>query len=424
MRRPLVAALAFLLLTAPAALSQTQIGGSVLVNGTVTTANPVYQPGTQQNASLDPNGGWRVTCISGCSTANSAIQGQATTAAPTYTTGLAALSLDLAGNVRTLDAADGSVAAGTAGTKSHLIGGIFNSALPTLTNGQQAAAQFDSSGRLIVNVGAGGGSGGTSSNFAAAFPGTGTAIGMSQSGNMVALTGTSNNLNVNCATGCTAASDTSNGPVAAGTAATTSKLAGVQFNTVAPTVANGQQVAMQSDNKGNTLVNLNTPLPAGANVIGQVGGVTLAVTVTPTVTAASYSSGQCVGGLMTFASAARAGGPGSGLVQSATITDISGQDSAIDVIVFNANPSSSTFTDHATCTVNNADLGKVVGVVNVSDCHLLGASAPGVCQGQQQAMPFSLGGGNTTLYAVNFARGTPTYTGTTNISVRIATLPD
>ncbi len=47
--------------------------------------------------------------------------------------------------------------------------------------------------------GSGGGGGGTSSSFSASFPSTGTAVGMSQGGNMVPLTGTSNNLNVQCA---------------------------------------------------------------------------------------------------------------------------------------------------------------------------------------------------------------------------------
>lgn len=51
---------------------------------------------------------------------------------------------------------------------------------------------------VIVDSGGGGG-GGTASTFGAAFPATGTAVGMSQGGNMVAFTGTSNNLNVQCA---------------------------------------------------------------------------------------------------------------------------------------------------------------------------------------------------------------------------------
>ena len=54
------------------------------------------------------------------------------------------------GTFTTSDLADGSVGAGTAGTRSLLGGAVFNTALPTLTNGQQAALQADSSGRLII----------------------------------------------------------------------------------------------------------------------------------------------------------------------------------------------------------------------------------------------------------------------------------
>lgn len=53
--------------------------------------------------------------------------------------------------VSTQDAADGPVTAGTAAGKSLLTGGVFNTSAPTLTNGQQAASQFDASGNLRVN---------------------------------------------------------------------------------------------------------------------------------------------------------------------------------------------------------------------------------------------------------------------------------
>lgn len=52
----------------------------------------------------------------------------------------------------TSDLADGPVAPGTAATKSMLSGGVFNSTLPTLTNGQQAALQMNAAGALIVAV--------------------------------------------------------------------------------------------------------------------------------------------------------------------------------------------------------------------------------------------------------------------------------
>jgi hypothetical protein len=48
----------------------------------------------------------------------------------------------------TVSAPQGSVSGGTAGTKSELAGGVYNSTPPTLTNGQQAAFQLDSSGNL------------------------------------------------------------------------------------------------------------------------------------------------------------------------------------------------------------------------------------------------------------------------------------
>lgn len=53
-------------------------------------------------------------------------------------------------SLQLIDNAIGSVAAGTAGTNSFLTGGVFNTALPTVTNGQQVASQFDSSGRQII----------------------------------------------------------------------------------------------------------------------------------------------------------------------------------------------------------------------------------------------------------------------------------
>lgn len=71
------------------------------------------------------------------------------------------------------------------------------------------ALYMDTSGNLCTS-GSGGGGGGTSSTFGAAFPATGTAIGMSQGGNMVALNGLAGNLLVNCNVGCSGGSFNNN----------------------------------------------------------------------------------------------------------------------------------------------------------------------------------------------------------------------
>lgn len=49
------------------------------------------------------------------------------------------------------DQADGPVTPGTVASFSSLIGGQFNTSLPTLSTGQQAAVQLDSSGRIIIS---------------------------------------------------------------------------------------------------------------------------------------------------------------------------------------------------------------------------------------------------------------------------------
>ena len=59
-------------------------------------------------------------------------------------------NVDSNGNLLVNNYADGPVTPGTAAPVSSLIGGQFNTVLPTLTNTQQSAIQLDSSGRIIV----------------------------------------------------------------------------------------------------------------------------------------------------------------------------------------------------------------------------------------------------------------------------------
>lgn len=113
-------------------------------------------------------------------------------ATPTFNLG----TLGGAATAALQSAVQGTVAGGTAATASQLAGGVYNSTPITLSNGQGAAHQLDANGYLRVNVMTGGGG---SSAFGAAFPASGVALGMSQGGNLVGVTGTSGNLNVQCA---------------------------------------------------------------------------------------------------------------------------------------------------------------------------------------------------------------------------------
>ena len=63
--------------------------------------------------------------------------------------------VSISGLVTTTDAANGPVSAGTAATKSELIGGVFNASPPVLATGQQVALQLDGNGRLLANIATG-----------------------------------------------------------------------------------------------------------------------------------------------------------------------------------------------------------------------------------------------------------------------------
>lgn len=184
--------------------------GTFTVSGTVTAnlgtlggaaLDATLTGGTQKTKLVD-SGGTNVVAVSAAGAVK--VDGSAVTQPVSGTFWQATQPVSVAATLTTSDLADGSVTGGTAGTKSILAGGQYNASPPTLTAAQQAALQLDASGNLKVNVTAGGASGGTSSNFGAAFPATGTAVGFKDSAGTNLAAGNldaSGNLKVNVAAG-------------------------------------------------------------------------------------------------------------------------------------------------------------------------------------------------------------------------------
>jgi hypothetical protein len=139
--------------------------------------------------------------------------------------------------------------------------------------------------------------------------------------------------------------------------------------------------------------------------------------LTPPVTAAAYAIGAGVGGLLTFANAVTEVA-GSAMVQSVTVTFTSGVVPTLDLVVFTANPSASTITDRVAVAIAAADLGKIAGVVHLTDSTLLGAAAPSVMQGTAQVMPIDLASG-VALYGVLITRSAVTLGSTTDALVSL-----
>lgn len=119
----------------------------------------------------------------------------------------------ITGTVTSTDAANGPVTPGIVATKSELIGGQFNTSLPTLSNTQQAAVQLDSSGRQLV---------------------------------------------------VDSAQSSVNGSKAPGTAAAQSGLVGGIYTAAGITLTDGQQAALQTSSKGDLLIMADDMFITGA----------------------------------------------------------------------------------------------------------------------------------------------------------------
>ena len=145
------------------------------------------------------------------------------------------------------------------------------------------------------------------------------------------------------------------------------------------------------------------------------------ITSTPGVTASSaYSSGECVGGLLTLANAVEGGDLLGGVIQNVVITDKDSQSGTYDIWFFDASPATgSTITDHSAFAIGSTQLPHVLGYATVSTW----SAASGGSIGQALVnLPIFLAA--TSLYAVIVTRSTQTFTTTSSLSIRVVLAVD
>jgi hypothetical protein len=156
-------------------------------------------------------------------------------------------------------------------------------------------------------------------------------------------------------------------------------------------------------------------LPTGTNLIGSVAPPgTVHLTAAPAVTAGAYTTGMVVGGLITLAGAARVNN-GSGTIQNLLITLKTALTAQFDVLIFDTQPTNSTFTDNSALAVNVADLPFLCGVAHCNDLTSLGT--PQALQMANNGLPFKLSAASTSLYAVIVIRGAETLASTSAIGL-------
>lgn len=182
------------------------------------------------------------------------------------------------------------------------------------------------------------------------------------------------------------------------------------------TSANSIPVVVASDQSS-----ISANLVASQNDIGNVGGKTVAVTVTPIVTASnSYGTNYVVGGLLTFSNAFTS--TGTGILQDVVVTISGVETSGFTFFPFSANPSNSTWTDAAIANINSADVTKVRGAVSLTGNSQLGTHTVAYAYGLGHA----LAPGSSTLYGILIANAALTnqFASISAVTVTVVILQD
>lgn len=174
---------------------------------------------------------------------------------------------------------------------------------------------------------------------------------------------------------------------------------------------------------GNFRVAIQEALPTGSNKIGQIVSTTGQPSVTPTVTASSaYTTGNIVGGLMTFTNAFATGAT-SGVLQSIVIRSKSVQTATFKLYVFSQQPTNTTWTDKTAPSINSLDLPYLIDYfIFAAPDSGLGTMTIYTQDGLGKSLVNTAG--TTSLWAVLVVVGTPTFSSTSDISVTLGILQD
>lgn len=164
----------------------------------------------------------------------------------------------------------------------------------------------------------------------------------------------------------------------------------------------------------------------------KIGGKTTIAEITGTqigVVAAAYGSGDVLGTGNPIALEVLTTPNGTAILQSLVINDLDKLDGAIDVVVFNDNPTATTFTDNAALDINDADLTKVIhSGVSVTASNYKdfndNSSATVTGVGCPVKNASATDGNKAKIWVAFVSRDTKTYTSNNSVSAKLGFLQD
>jgi hypothetical protein len=175
-----------------------------------------------------------------------------------------------------------------------------------------------------------------------------------------------------------------------------------------------------------TIDNMPTVLYTGQAATASSLPVVLAPQTTdvannPTLsTTTAYTSGQIIGGILTFTSILPSIGQ-NGIIQSITAKfATSANTSSLSVAIFKASPSNGTYADHTSGTWNSADMANLLGIYLLpTPNNKLGSMTIYNVDGVGKAFV----GATTSLYALVIAGATTSVATTSDFTLELAVLP-
>lgn len=181
--------------------------------------------------------------------------------------------------------------------------------------------------------------------------------------------------------------------------------------------ADGDYIPVMVDSAGRLYVNVaaGTLALSGEDHIGEVGGNTEPVQVTPTISTSIYAALDIVGGTQTITDAMRVSG-GSGVLQTITIADDANQKTPFDILIFDSAPSGGTYADQGALAHAAGDIDKLLGVVSVTAADYKTVVATSLAVATVTAALPVKASGSANLYAIPIiSSGTPTYAATSDL---------
>lgn len=151
-----------------------------------------------------------------------------------------------------------------------------------------------------------------------------------------------------------------------------------------------------------------------AGALGNVGGLTNIVKVALTVQAAAYATGNLLGGKHTITNAVRAEGE-TAILQSVVIASKSDLTIDLDLLLFDADPAATTFTERAALAVDPADAFKVLGPITINTRVDIGT--PVIASLRNIGLPVKPAGASRNLYGALIARGNYTPGSTSDLQI-------